>query len=249
MSPKKDTSNTTTEAKDKGNGTLAPLPVGWTQIKRRPRQKKGANQAANGIDWCCDDPACPRPSNKRRRTFSNDGDKDDMLKSSSTKMAKPSGEGVIEGQAVICLHDVNPSWFQGYFLPNASTKPWGLLAVQEELDECLECADGGYHQVTLTVFPRSTNNQRKKQSWKNVEWTGGDMMKLDAEHVAMETDRMITGSKAVPYINRYFTSIVEKMRIEEGSASASVLELLPDIAILVGPMRITLSNREDGMTE
>jgi hypothetical protein len=68
-------------------------------------------------------------------------------------------------------------------------KPFGLLCIQEEIDECLQCQDGGYRQISMTIntFPneRTKNTagieqQTKKSSCtlKNNVWTGGDMMRL-----------------------------------------------------------------------
>mmetsp|Transcript_2856 Transcript_2856/g.4458 ORF Transcript_2856/g.4458 Transcript_2856/m.4458 type:complete len:773 (-) Transcript_2856:288-2606(-) len=202
--------------------------------------------------------------------------------------AAESQEIVWEGQAIICLHEMDSSWFQGYFVPKSSTKPWGLLGVQEEIDECLECADGGYKQITLSVFPPSltTSTKRNKQSWKHVEWTGGDMMTLKSsfegdnirknKKVEMYTDKMFTGPKAVPYVNQYFVSIVNKLRnainkddddydddsddsddtslsssTKNTSTSLGVLDLIPDVAILTGPMSIVLpksKNNDDDDT-
>lgn len=148
----------------------------------------------------------------------------------------------------MCFHDLDPSWFQGYFLPKNSTKPWGLLAVQEEVESCSACTDGGYRQVTLTVFPRG--RKTKKRYLKHVEWTGGDMMRLEmsnGEHnnsFLMETERMMTGPRAIPYVQRYFSRIVEQARTHADDTS-SVLKLLPNIAIVTGPMSITLPKVDD----
>lgn len=42
------------------NASQSPLPLAWTQVKRR---RIGAQE--NEIDGCCKDPACPRPSKKK----------------------------------------------------------------------------------------------------------------------------------------------------------------------------------------
>ena len=208
------------------------LPLGWTQVKRK-RTPEAGGESSDVVDWCCDDPSCPRPSQLPKLSL-------------STEFQESSGDKTttIRGHAIFCMPDIDPPWVQGYFLVDGIKKPWGLLAVNEEIDECLQCVDGGYRQVTLTVFPFS----RKKVSY-TVDWTGGDMMRLEGESVSMEPDRMMTGTKALPYVHKYFMNMIQKLRDQQRNdndgikqqSGDSLLDILPNIAVVMGPMTIELA--------
>jgi len=169
---------------------------------------------------------------------------------------------VTSGFGVICLHDSNPAWFQGYFFPNRTTqqqqqqlqvpssssqsqqqqkqKPWGLLAVQEALDECMECADGGYRRISLTVFPFS-HGPRNKVQLKDIEVTGGDMVRFAGTNVRLEPQQLMTGSACVPIVEELFADLVQKCRnkLSKGEPDA-VLDIMPDVTIVMGPMKLIL---------
>jgi hypothetical protein len=218
-------------ASSEGKSKPPPLPLGWTQVKRK-RTPEAGGESSDVVDWCCDDPSCPRPSQRPKLSL--------------TESQEPSGvtKTTIRGHAIFCLPDIDPTWVQGYFLVDGIKKPWGLLAVTKELDECLQCVDGGYRQVTLTVFPFS----RKKVSFNTVDWTGGDMMRLHNESVSMEPDRMWTGTKALPYVHKYFMNIIQKLRDQqrngndgiEQQSGEDILDLLPNIAVVTGPLKMEL---------
>jgi hypothetical protein len=215
------------------------LPLGWTQVKRKRSTKNSDGKNNDGeetdeMDICCDDPSCPRPSQRPRMS-----NLDANINNSETQTT------TYRGHAIFCLHDINPSWVQGYFLTKESKKPWGLLAVLEDIDECLQCVDGGYRRVTITVFPFS--NAHKKESYKNVDWTGGDMMRLNGEKVNMEPDKLYTGKKAISHVEKYFRHLLQKLRneeTEEGETKSTVLDFLPNVAVVTGPMSLVLSARE-----
>ena len=105
------------------------------------------------------------------------------------------------GQAIFCLHDLDPHWFQGYFVPRGSKKPTPMLAVQKEVDDCMACSAGGYRRLSLTIYNRrvsatNTNaNDTKPLKIEDVDWTGGDMMTLyHPQHVEMVGERLFTVS-------------------------------------------------------
>jgi hypothetical protein len=151
----------------------------------------------------------------------------------------------IRGQVVFCLHDTNPSWLQGYFIPKGSNKPWGLLAVQEVIDDCLECIDGGYRRLSLTVFHR--HRRQKSSKIQHVDWTGGDMMRLSHPDLTMEADRLWTGPRALPYVNKYFKRLVTKLRdecCETDEESNDILEWMPQVAVITGSMSLVLPKEE-----
>jgi len=211
------------ENDDKIEAPPPPLPLGWTQVRRKKRTRDdNDNNAANEIDWCCDDPNCKR------------------IEPDAGENQAPANATTIKGHAIFCLHEMNPDWFQGYLQLEGQRKPWGLLAIQETIDECLECKDGGYRQVTLKVLKF---NSKEPQILEHVQWTGGDMMRLESAHVSMETHSLWTGKKAVPYVDKYFGSLVDKLR---ENADDCVVDIFPELAIVTGPMTLTLSPPGNG---
>lgn len=248
---------------------------------------------------CCDDPSCRR---RIEELFLEN------LEQGGGAATTPRNVAV-EGQAVFLLHEPNPDWFQGYLfrggggsgsggcagsLLGSTTnsekkKPWGLLARQLEIDECLQCSEGGYRRIKLTVFPyegetasspggaggaKEGGNEEdkgekkkkrsaaaaaavrnKKTTLDRIDWTGGDMMQLQSPAVRMRADRLVTGPKAVPFVEGVFGGLLRKLRAAEaeeevescgdGGASSGVLELLPDCAIVIGTIQLILPVAKD----
>lgn len=249
---------------------------GWMETKPKRRIKQEA--PALPLDWT---------RVKRRRTKAN-GTKEEedccppIVETLKEKNLGP-GQELVRGMGVFCLHDSDPSWFQGYFFPNVNTtaqsanqqkhqqeysmatdnrnknsneptsflnkqKPWGLLASQEELDDCLRCADGGYRRITLTVFSFRLPDKKKTYSLNSIEWTGGDMMQLMGERASFEPNQLLTGKQAVPHVEKLFGSLLQKCRAkldEEDEKSCSVLELIPDVAVISGPMKLVVPKTKD----
>jgi hypothetical protein len=204
------------------NDTKEELPLGWTRVKKSKRSFKKDTDKKN--EFCCEDPMCVRQPSQQQHLLLEETSKEDIRR----------------GHAIFFFHKIDPEWFQGYFLVDGLKKPWGLLAVQEDVDECLQCSDGGYRQIQLTVIPYP---QRKKVTWKEVEWTGGDMMKLSGPKIEFETERCLTGMKAVPLIEQYFSTLIQKLNDEEGCDEMQ-LKLAPDLAILTGYMKISIPKEE-----
>ena len=123
-----------------------------------------------------------------------------------------------DGRAIFCLHDNDdPGWIQGYFIPKGSTKPMGMLAVQEEIDDCMACCEGGYRRLTLTIYHHGQDKQqndtncnedavggkngvKRSNSCKisGVEWTGGDMIALyHKQSVDMQAEILLTVSDLI----------------------------------------------------
>lgn len=73
----------------------------------------------------------------------------------------------------------------------------------------------------------------------NVVWSGGDMVRLSSKSVSFETERLFSGTKAVPYVERYFASLVRKLR---GSTSEDepILNLMPNVVVVAGNMRMSI---------
>jgi hypothetical protein len=167
----------------------------WLQTKKRPPASE--DPPSLPLDW----------TRVQRRRRADDDDCCPVLDSSPLNAAslRPDQQ-LVEGLAVFCLHESDPQWFQGYFFPNFSTrKPWGILAVQEELDDCMKSADGGYRRCTLTIFPYPA---QRKISMPGVEWTGGDMMRLMSHNqVSFDPDQLKSGKQAVPQVEKLFGGI------------------------------------------
>lgn len=232
----------------------------------------------NNGRFCCMDPSTcrkrhirPRLDPQVERTTHDTSKSESTVSSSSSAMAMGGNDTMndhtnvslsdrLEGLVMFCLPETDPSWMQGYFLPRGteSKKPWRLLAIQEEVDECLACSDGGYRRLSLTVYPSTTtnfnndNNSRRRidsiYSYKieGVDWIGGDMMSLyHPQDVEMEGERLLTGTKALPILKKYFQGLVR--RLKEGrdddlveDDDVSVLTWLPDVAIVTGSMSLSL---------
>ena len=101
------------------NAVKATLPIEWTQLKKRGNERAESNESES----CCEDLLCCRTRHQRLLSAEVDTSKD---------------EENIQGQAIFCMHKIDPEWFQGYFLVQGQTKPWGLLAIQEAIDKCLQ---------------------------------------------------------------------------------------------------------------
>jgi len=209
-----------------------------------------------------------------------------------------TGIAVAKGRAIFLLHEPDPGWFQGYLFfdsegggigsgswgngssgHNNKKKPWGLLAQQVTLDECLQCAEGGYRQIKLTVYPygdgaddgsgNKNEGRRQRQPRKfiknDVEWFGGDMVRLQGPEVRMRAERLATGRDAVPYVERVFEGLLRaargrRQRVGGGGGEKTqeetddvegdgVLDLMPDCAVVIGEMELALprtsSNEND----
>lgn len=171
------------------------------------------------------------------------GDASTALGSSENRKDEDDGtlSPVVEGVVVICLPDINPSWFQGYLQLKGFSKPWGLLGEQQELDACLQCSDGGYRQVSLTLFPfDKTNKDDPSIVLNDIDWTGGDMMQLQSEDICMKPDRMWTGSKTLPFLDKYFGDLVRQIRDRAADQGSDVLDILPNVGVVTGNIQLRL---------
>lgn len=211
------------------------LPLDWTRLGVK---RKRSDQE----EECCKDPLslC-----RHRSSFRFNGE--------STIVVDEKRENIHQGQAIFCLHDVSPSWFQGYFVSSHLQQPLGLLAVQEEIDKCLECASGGYRRLTMNIF---TSPNRIKYS--GIDWTGGDMIRLTNDKVEMETNRLVTGSQTLPYLKKYFEPLMTQIQQECSENETKqdttvdeipILDLIPNVTIVVGQMSIVLPKNEQEKTK
>lgn len=211
------------------NGTVSPLPLGWTRVKRRRIDEIEHNE-----DYC-EDPFC----RKRRAPLT--------LSTIANETSIPSRS--FQGTAVFCLHETNPDWFQGYFFQGTTT--WGMLCEQQDVDDCLQCADGGYRVLKTTLYTFSGGVDLPEMiSIPNVEWTGGDMMRLlQAEgKMRFEPKQLYTAEKAVPLTKSLFKSLLRKLQASHDSENLveqDVINIVPDVAIILGEMKVVLPNRRE----
>jgi hypothetical protein len=201
------------------SNTTPPLEVGWTRVQRkRPRPSEPDDELV-ACD-CSDSANCGRQPAELY---------DAQQKQQLTKF---------KGEAIFLLHDMDSKWFQGYFKPEIRGKPWGMLAVQQELDDCLQCEEGGFRQIQLTV--------QKDRDLGVADWTGGDMMRLQGKYVSMQPTKLLTGSKAAALATTVFQGLLKEIKVRANDEKATVLELLPDVAVVYGTMELVLPPKEGG---
>ena len=234
------------------------LPLDWTQLgkksNKRVKQQGGTDSA---FEWrCCGRRGCRHVQNQLSTSTNRQSTDKQILRRQFT------------GNALFCLHDSDPQWFQGYFFPssgsvvaNASSKPWRLLVTRQEIDECLECSEGGYRVVTLQVkyydepkpctsqtndtnTPASLVDQQQIRSLQqrsiilpDIEWTGGDMMDWNSPQVRFRAQRLSTGAKAEPMVQQIFGGLVEQAR-QGLDPETPIAELFPDLAIVAGNLQL-----------
>uniref|UniRef100_A0A7S2VAX3 Uncharacterized protein n=1 Tax=Entomoneis paludosa TaxID=265537 RepID=A0A7S2VAX3_9STRA len=206
-----------------------PLHLGWTQIGKASQE---TSIPTKDSEWkrCCDRKGCRHGASGGTARGAGRQDEDQRLRRRYS------------GRVIFCLQDTDPSWFQGYFFPGSGQKPWGLLGTRREIDECLECVDGGYRVVDLTV----TTTGSKKEKIRSIDWLGADMMELKHPHVRMRTERLATGTAGATMAEQVFGSLLRQVRAQSDDTRLSTaLELFPDIAIVAGTMELLLPIDKD----
>lgn len=235
------------------------LPLGWTQIRRR-RKRNDPPGRADIVDDCLDDDCtdlnCRRRSRPRITSTTTTSPIHRLISSSRQPFI---------GRCIMCLPDGNPDWFPGYVW-FSSKKAWGLVGEQLEVDECLQCADGGYREikVTLEAFGLTASPESNKLRIPFVQWTGGDLMRLettkeqqDNETTATNVNLQMIPSKLLTLGTvgkpnqeacRLARSLFDKLlrqrysletNDEVISTDRSLLELYPDLVLVIGEMTLS----------
>jgi len=218
---------------------LENLPLDWTRIKRKPLVTDEKN--------LCKDDECPcDPRSLPIEAF----------------FKVPSYPETLKGVAIFCVHDTAASWFQGYFLPERQSngfKAMGLLSEERMIDDCLQCDDGGYRElnITLTTFQKSNlnNNSENPSLHMTVMCTGGDMFQMrpiaksSKPMALLEFDAtvVLTDFRAEKYFKTYFGSLLQQRQneliknklIDSDDDDMTPLSLFPNCSIVIG--RMTLS--------
>lgn len=229
-----------------------PLPVDWTQIKRRKRKRDDSSKEEESSSFCCEDPSC--------LDADTDADADDNARTDNFSRLNDDKFLTLKGKGIFCLHTLDCTWFQGQFVNSNKhkVKSLGILAVQRHLDECLKCGDGGYKEIDLTILSKKLSpdsaisqnasaGERKKVVIRKLSCTGGDMLRITprkaranqkdgTENASFEAERIITGDKVESLVRRYFPNLVPSCNEDEGTFA----EQLPDCAVVIGDMSITI---------
>lgn len=200
------------------------LPIGWTTISRIRKEKKSSDVLAN--EYCCEDPTC---KNSYTPTISPEIESNQL----------PAELMSLSGLAFFCIHSLSTKWFQGRFVPTHG-KPISLLVQQRnDLDDCLQCADNGYREIDLSIFSRfcDTEGTRQNICLEKLKCTGGDMLRVvDVEsNLLFDAERIVTGITTISIVEKYFKNIIPSM--EENQ---TLLDVLPDVAIVIGEMKLRL---------
>ena len=167
------------------------IPMDWTNVKRTKSSKKrrfskscvstsfsSTSTESQGIENCCSDSVCWDHVNSK------------ILQNDQNNL-------ILKGEAIFCLHEMDSNWFQGHFFPVSAThneisdaltaKPIGLLATQNtKIDDCLQCADGGYKELEMNMTQFANKSSQLKESHNyptsiripDLVCTGGDMMRI-----------------------------------------------------------------------
>lgn len=263
------------------------FPLGWTRVRRKRKRPEKSNRNNNAnekeqdyVDRECEEQNCIDCFPKAQM--------DTILSDASNRhLREKNGEDTVvwTGKGIFCLHTVDCSWFQGYFIPtsaNASVpqkRPpiMGILSIlRTDTDECLHCMDGGYRELDVTFFPPKAKSRQHKDSnsinknskaddtiqLEKVICTGGDMLHMTTVdrnyqnvngdkdiHLTYQAEKVITGKEVDSYVKRFFSSLIRKIKhspqidydgMEDHQQSSTIIDILPDCAIVIGSMNITL---------
>jgi len=237
------------------------LPLGWTRVVRNSNNRPIRYDQQNGtttfvgdkkdtstlLEFCCNDPQCRRPRQPHDDAF------DPFVGITSADLTTSlTSHTRVTGTVIFCLPDTDPDWFQGYLV--TGSRQYGLIGQKQEIDACLQCAEGGCREIHLQVTPFGTSGQQ--HVLENVEWTGCDMMKLDTAAseaavafkkqkgiVHMQADSVWTGDLAVSRVERIFGGLIRNLRQVEDNPQATVLELMPNVAVVSGTMELFLPTK------
>ena len=221
------------------------LPLGWTRVRRRSNDTNAQTQTLS----CC--PSC----NEDEKEDGQPRASSSSLCSNNTNISHPlvgvDAFDIItwKGRAIFCLHEIDCTWFQGYFFPDDSVPPFtsssfGLLATtRHDMDDCLHCEDSGYRFLDISLFlPMNAivRRQGRQLRFERVQGIGGDMMSLESqgrlgtkgfEHIDMgensstllfQPDHFYTDAIAEPFLQKYFAHLVTQLSHRSSPTSAVV---------------------------
>ena len=137
----------------------------------------------------------------------------------------PSPEGNthrhLSGKVIFCLPDQDCEWFQGYYfpfdndetdffeLPSIRSPYYGLLCtVKQDVDECLQCTEGGYREIAtikLTLMNDrrniATNRQALRLSLRPTD-AQGHSEQGEIGDAAVESNTILPSNEPTPHLKR-----------------------------------------------
>jgi hypothetical protein len=166
----------------------AQLPLEWTRIQRTnpPIDRDNSNgiNSSRDITWddvddfiaCCANAFCPTRQKQSSVSFS------------ATCLSKERvTRKTLSGTVLFCLTDPDCDWFQGYYFVTEQIYFGLLCQVKTDIDECLQCSEGGYREISMQMTPMNLPNNianpaaaTEPMEIPRILWTGGDMMSLIA---------------------------------------------------------------------
>ena len=221
--PSSGSSSPTTSSVSAAAAAVPSLPLGWTQINRKKRKRVNGGAPPSASSSYCNDPSCPADADGDgdgdgycKVAVDQRGQHKAPEKRLDQKQQPVKSQSVrLKGKALFCLHTLDCTWFQGQFVnsnshPNSNSsvkgfkgvkgvkgvKSLGLLAQQrEDIDDCLQCSDGGYREIDLSILSKKqslsdgsggTNagagsgakDTRKNIVMEKLSCTGGDMLRI-----------------------------------------------------------------------
>ncbi len=288
--PKKETTNDDADAADvdsfnKIPSSLAPF-LGWTKMTSccvRPRKRRRVQNNANNNEplvrvlgraiFFLHDPNSAinkdndeeqdndgDTSNKpwfQGRFFPSFGMSNNNNNQNNDHNKRVSPTSVVSGQHLLP--------------PSSSMNSWGLLAVQNAVeDECLLDDCGGYRELDLTIIRnkpassrnivgRNANTNSNKLRWviSDIDWTGGNMMRLttdpysglatlpmDENGMAFDPKTLLEGDKAIQFASKYFPSLVKRLQIQNlmnEEGTGASSSTTDDAMVIIGDMTIVAS--------
>ena len=170
----------------------------------------------------------------------------------------------IDGRAIFCLHDIGCEWWQGHFLRKRNDETCssshentchslGLLCTLREMDDCMVCSDGGYRELDTKII----RFHKMKSLSVPCMSTGGDMLRIRSDMaldsntkladedkmIAFDAEQVLTGNDAIPYLRKFFKKLIRKISSDDAFLrDDDLLDLLPDVAIVIGDMSICIEN-------
>ena len=119
-----------------------------------------------------------------------------------------------------------------------------MLCEQQEVDDCLQCADGGYRVLKSTLYTFSGGNDLPEEMIiPDIEWTGGDMMRLlhGEGQMRFEPKQLYTSEKAAPLTKSLFKGLLRKLsHNRDNLVEQDILDIIPDVAIILGEMKVVM---------
>jgi hypothetical protein len=229
------------------------LPLEWTRIQRAnrsmDRHRSERPKRSRDVTWDdCDEGYCTNINCPTRHQPAN-------ISSAAICNAIDTAESrrTLSGTVLFCLTDPDCEWFQGYFFVTKQVYFGLLCLVKTDIDECLQCSEGGYREMSMQMTPMNRGNDVAKPSstttnFPRILWTGGDMMNLVSVAVSpsatdvtnnlatvmnspevamrMRANSLFSGATARKYVQKYFNSLLSYIQKAHASDTGNGNDML-----------------------